>query len=92
MLKNRLDYSTIRLCLLSPMKFSKFINTVFSAVLVAALATSCATSYPRAQTAIGAPVPQASGLNQDGEVVDVHEACSGEWAVVFFYPRADTPG
>ena len=57
-----------------------------------ALITSCATSDPRAQTAIGAPVPQVSGPNQDGEIIDINEACSGEWAVVFFYPRADTPG
>ena len=74
------------------MKFTKLISPVLTAVLVAALASSCATSDPRAQTAIGAPVPQTSEANQDGEVVDIREACSGEWAVVFFYPRADTPG
>ncbi len=74
------------------MKLSKIISSVLSAVLVATLATSCATSDPRAQTAIGAPVPQVSGPDQNGEVIDIREACSGEWAVVFFYPRADTPG
>ena len=74
------------------MNISRFLKTVISPLLVVSLVASCATSDPRAQTAIGAPVPKVSGPNQDGEMVDIHEACSGEWAVVFFYPRADTPG
>ena len=82
----------MRLCSSRLMKLSQSIHSVIGAVLTVALASSCATSEPRAQTAVGAPVPQVSGLNQDGEVVDIKDACSGEWAVVFFYPRADTPG
>lgn len=90
--KKGLDDWGMRLCLSCLMKLTKIIHSVLGAMLVAVLVSSCATSKPRAQTAIGAPVPQVSGLNQDGEVIDLHEACSGEWAVVFFYPRADTPG
>lgn len=74
------------------MKLSKILDSIVGVVLVTVLASSCATSDPRAQTAVGAPVPQASGVNQDGELIDIKDACSGEWAVVFFYPRADTPG
>ena len=38
------------------------------------------------------PVPKVSALNQDGKRVALQDACSGPWALVFFYPEADTPG
>ncbi len=38
------------------------------------------------------PIPPLSAPNQFGEMVSLQEACSGPWAVVFFYPEADTPG
>lgn len=74
------------------MKVFRHIARLFTLCALAGLASSCATSHPRAQTAIGAPVPDVRGINQDGKTVNMKEACSGEWAVVFFYPRADTPG
>ncbi|NNC87348.1 MAG: redoxin domain-containing protein [Akkermansiaceae bacterium] len=38
------------------------------------------------------PVPDVSAPNQDGKIVNVRDACSGPWSLVFFYPEADTPG
>jgi peroxiredoxin len=38
------------------------------------------------------PIPALAAPNQYGEMVSLKEACSGPWAVVFFYPEADTPG
>lgn len=38
------------------------------------------------------PIPDLAAPNQYGKFIDLREACSGPWAVVFFYPEADTPG
>ncbi|MFP6878608.1 MAG: hypothetical protein VCA37_17420 [Roseibacillus sp.] len=38
------------------------------------------------------PIPDLAAPNQYGRFIDLREACSGPWAVVFFYPEADTPG
>ena len=32
------------------------------------------------------------GPESAGQFIDLTEACSGPWVVVFFYPEADTPG
>lgn len=37
-------------------------------------------------------IPEGEAPNQYGKMVSLKEACSGPWAVVFFYPEADTPG
>ena len=39
----------------------------------------------------GEPAPTFELRNQDGETVSL-SAADGEYAVVYFYPRADTPG
>lgn len=36
--------------------------------------------------------PSLSAPDQFGRQVDLKQATSGRWAVVFFYPKADTPG
>jgi hypothetical protein len=36
--------------------------------------------------------PSLSAPDQFGRQVNLQEATSGPWAVVFFYPKADTPG
>jgi peroxiredoxin Q/BCP len=46
---------------------------------------------PRAVPAVGDPAPPLKLPASDGKVVDL-AALRGRAAVVFFYPRADTPG
>jgi thioredoxin-dependent peroxiredoxin len=41
---------------------------------------------------IGSPGPAVKGTNQDGVVVDFKEVYAKGPTVVFFYPKADTPG
>jgi peroxiredoxin len=59
------------------------------AVLGCCLVVACSNSMylepPR-------PIPALAAPNQYGEMISLKEACSGPWAVVFFYPEADTPG
>ena len=59
------------------------------AALVCCLVMACSSSLylepPR-------PIPNLAAPNQYGKFIDLTEACSGPWAVVFFYPEADTPG
>ena len=40
---------------------------------------------------IGAPAPAFSLLNQDGNPVSL-DAYQNQWRVVYFYPKASTPG
>lgn len=59
------------------------------AILLCALAVACSKATyldpPR-------PIPPLAAPNQDGKLISLQEACGGPWAVVFFYPEADTPG
>lgn len=41
---------------------------------------------------VGAPVPKVQALNQDGETVDFAAICGKGMTVIYFYPKADTPG
>lgn len=41
---------------------------------------------------IGTPLPSMSALNQDGVVVSFNEVFSRGTTLVYFYPKADTPG
>lgn len=41
---------------------------------------------------IGAPVPSVTGVNQDGERMALDEYCSKDYALVFFFPKAETSG
>ena len=36
--------------------------------------------------------PSLAAPDQYGHEVNIKSATSGPWAVVFFYPKADTPG
>ena len=42
--------------------------------------------------AIGAKLPQVSQKNQEGISVSLTEYGASEWLLVYFYPKADTPG
>jgi peroxiredoxin Q/BCP len=41
---------------------------------------------------IGKKVPQVEAKTQAGELVKLHEAAAEGYALVYFYPKADTPG
>lgn len=41
---------------------------------------------------VGADAPQVSALDQDGNTVDLGKELGEGTTVVFFYPKADTPG
>jgi peroxiredoxin Q/BCP len=42
--------------------------------------------------AVGAALPAATAKDQDGKEVKLAEAGAEGWALVYFYPKADTPG
>ena len=71
-------------CHLPPVKT---IFRVLAAVAGGTLATSAAE--PLAE---GAPLPSASQVNQDGAPVDLAKTGTSGWLLVYFYPKADTPG
>jgi thioredoxin-dependent peroxiredoxin len=41
---------------------------------------------------VGAALPAATAKNQDGQEVKLAEAGAEGWTLVYFYPKADTPG
>jgi thioredoxin-dependent peroxiredoxin len=53
------------------------------------LAISAAAAEP---IDVGAPLPAVTAKNQDGQEVKLAEAGAGGWTLVYFYPKADTPG
>jgi peroxiredoxin Q/BCP len=42
--------------------------------------------------AVGAPAPQVSSLDQDGKKIDLKDVYAKGPTLVYFYPKADTPG
>jgi peroxiredoxin Q/BCP len=45
-----------------------------------------------AELAVGDALPEVKVKNQNGEMVNLAEAGSEGWTLVYFYPKADTPG
>lgn len=41
---------------------------------------------------VGAPAPDVSALDQDGTPVQLRDVCAEGITLVYFYPKADTPG
>ena len=44
------------------------------------------------ELAVGQTMPEVKVKNQKGEVVDLAEVAKKGWVLVYFYPKADTPG
>lgn len=64
----------------------------FPLFFLAAFLTSC-TVYEDVDPHVnGWRSPSLSAPDQFGREVNIKKASSGPWAVVFFYPKADTPG
>jgi hypothetical protein len=64
----------------------------FSLACLSALMTACTVYEDVDPHMKGWRSPALSALDQFGQQVDIKHAISGPWAVVFFYPKADTPG
>jgi len=41
---------------------------------------------------VGTRIPNVGGIDQDGNHVDFRKAASTDFVLVYFYPKADTPG
>ena len=65
--------------------------TCFSKLLAATVGIF-ATSAAAEPLAPGAAVPEISQKNQDDQIVKLAEAGASGWLLVYFYPKADTPG
>jgi len=62
--------------------------------LLATLVSSAglALAAQAAPLAIGAPAPEISGVDQDGKAVNFKDVYAKGPTLVYFYPKADTPG
>ena len=73
------------LCRLTRMKNILQILTTATAGIFASAAHADAL-------AIGAPLPNVTQMNQDGKAVNLAEVGADGFTLVYFYPKADTPG
>ena len=66
----------------------KSITQILTTVTAGVFATQ-ASAEP---LAVGAALPAVEQQNQDGEIVKLAEAGAKGYTLVYFYPKADTPG
>ena len=59
---------------------------------IAAMATGLFAANAAEPLAIGAKLPQVSQKNQEGITIALAEHGTSGWLLVYFYPKADTPG
>jgi len=66
----------------------------FLTTLLAALVsfTSLALVAQAAPLTVGSPAPDVSGVDQDGKTVNFKDVYAKGPTLVYFYPKADTPG
>ncbi len=70
---------------------TKLIKNLFSAASVVTTSIMTSFSAMAAEPAIGSPAPQFKVKNQAGQEFDLSSR-KGQWTVLYFYPKADTPG
>jgi peroxiredoxin Q/BCP len=61
-------------------------------ILTAASASLFASNALAEPLAVGSAVPAVEQKDQDGKVVKLQEAAAKGYTLVYFYPKADTPG
>jgi peroxiredoxin Q/BCP len=61
-------------------------------ILTAASASIFASNALAEPLAVGSPVPAVEQKDQDGRLVKLQEAAAKGYTLVYFYPKADTPG
>jgi peroxiredoxin Q/BCP len=59
---------------------------------ISAMATGLFAANAAEPLAIGAKLPQVSQKNQEGLTIALAEHGTSGWLLVYFYPKADTPG
>src|SRR5688572_2206367 len=77
------------------MKLLPVVLALVSTPLLAADRTLVAASAPAAATAplaVGAPAPAVTAKDQDGKPVNFQDVYAKGVTLVYFYPKADTPG
>lgn len=52
----------------------------------------CASSPSNAQLTVGSSLPEVSYVDQDGKTASLSNFKEKDWLLVYFYPKADTPG
>ena len=62
------------------------------ALSLSLLLASCSSSGRYAPELEDRSILPVVAHNQDGELTNLREATGGPWAVIFFYPKANTPG
>jgi len=65
-----------------------FLSKLMTALTAGVFATSAAAE----PLADGASVPNIAQKNQDDQMVNLAEVGAAGWLLVYFYPKADTPG
>ncbi|MEN8694301.1 MAG: hypothetical protein ACN4GG_07825 [Akkermansiaceae bacterium] len=85
-MKNSLDASPT----ISSMKL--ILAFTFSAIVGLFSLSSCAPAPVVSLHETGWQVPAVSAPDQLGNSISLESRTAGPWAIVFFYPKADTPG
>jgi peroxiredoxin Q/BCP len=65
------------------------LRILLSSVVALASLTLFAEAEP---LAVGAPAPEVSAVDQDGKTIDFKDVYAKGPTLVYFYPKADTPG
>jgi peroxiredoxin Q/BCP len=66
--------------------------TFFTAVFIMSIFGSVTGKAPSEPLKVGDPAPDAASADQDGKPVKLSQLYGGAWTLVYFYPKADTPG
>ncbi len=66
--------------------------TLFAAIFALAIFRSLAAAVPSEPLKVGDAAPNAASVDQDGKPVQLSDLYGGGWTLVYFYPKADTPG
>src|SRR5437868_225471 len=67
-------------------------RSLFSALTFAAAAVAIAPAVHAAEIDLGAALPAVHGVDQDNHPVDLAADAGKGYTLVYFYPKADTPG
>ncbi|MEO8503943.1 MAG: peroxiredoxin [Acidobacteriota bacterium] len=67
-------------------------KTWFSLALASMLGVFSAVTARGAEIDLGAALPAVGGVDQDGKAVDLQKDAGKGFTLVYFYPKADTPG
>jgi thioredoxin-dependent peroxiredoxin len=70
----------------------KFLSSALVVCLSVFSAIASETAQTNGKLSLGDPIPTVSASDQDGKTVDLADAAKGGYTLVYFYPKAMTPG